>query len=256
MKTKKELEVYKVWRKQIEELSDGRYSSQISSIVGCPQTYVIKVWNKPENRHLPRPRFCAPRGETNHAWTCGRIFQRDGRVLVPAPEDHPHRRVYSYKKIGRILEHRLVMEKHLGRYLSPNEVVDHIDECALHNDIKNLRLFSKNSIHLKETISGRKKDVSFEGRLTLRHPRNHLKKDLPRIDRWKDMYRCGDARLLQILHGWLLLDKDSPYLLGTHRYLEQNKIDYFCDRKIKASVISLCQKWGLDQKLSRLKHLL
>lgn len=255
MKTSRDLEVYKIWRKKIEELSDGRYASEIVEIVGCPYKYVHKVWNKPENKHLPRPPFSSPRGERNHAWKHGRIFQKCGRVLTPAPIGHPNARTYSYKKIGRILEHRLVMEKHLGRYLDPIEVVDHIDECVIHNDVKNLRLFSSNGEHLRETTSGRMKDISVSGRQKLRSNLDD-RKDMKQVNRYRLMWLCGDARLLQILHAWLLLDKDSPYLLGTHRFLEQNNVDYCSSRKIKDNFVALCRKWGLDQKLYRSKHLL
>jgi hypothetical protein len=174
---------------------------------------------------------------------------------VPSVPGHPHSRIYGVKKIGRILEHRLKMEKHLGRYLDPIEVVDHIDECVLHNDIKNLRLFSKNSEHLKATISGRQKDISSRGRQNL-YSYNRRKGVFPQVDNHKKMWQSGDFRLLQILHAWLLLDKESPYLLGTHRYLIERQIDPENEKKIKHNVVLLCHKWELPQKLSRLEHLL
>jgi hypothetical protein len=70
------------------------------------------------------------------------------------------------------------------------------------------------------------------------------------------MWRVGDARLLQILHAHLLLDTNSPYLLGTHRYLEQNKIDWNSRESLRLATIDLCHKWELHHKLSELKHLL
>ena len=41
------------------------------------------------------------------------------------------------------MEHRLVIEKHLGRFLSPDEVVHHIDHDGHNNDINNLVVLSK-----------------------------------------------------------------------------------------------------------------
>ena len=44
---------------------------------------------------------------------------------------------------GYIREHILVMEKYLGRYLTEDEIVHHIDENKLNNDINNLKLMTK-----------------------------------------------------------------------------------------------------------------
>lgn len=48
------------------------------------------------------------------------------------------------KKDGKYqYEHRIVMEKYLGRKLRPDEAVHHIDENKLNNDIANLKLMTK-----------------------------------------------------------------------------------------------------------------
>jgi hypothetical protein len=60
---------------------------------------------------------------------------RDGYILVWAPEGHPHARCD-----GTIFEHRLVMEKKLGRYLEDWELVHHKDGNRQHNDEGNLEL--------------------------------------------------------------------------------------------------------------------
>jgi len=46
-------------------------------------------------------------------------------------------------KAGYIREHRLVMEKHIGRLLDRSEIVHHIDGNTLNNNIKNLELMNK-----------------------------------------------------------------------------------------------------------------
>lgn len=44
---------------------------------------------------------------------------------------------------GYVLEHRLVMERYIGRYLKPSEVVHHKDGDKLNNMIDNLELMSR-----------------------------------------------------------------------------------------------------------------
>lgn len=89
----------------------------------------------------------ARRGAKGANWRGGRRIDNDGYVLVYAPE-HPRNRC------GAVLEHRLVMEKILGRYLLPHEVVHHKDKNKQNNDPSNLELFSENSRHLKHERTG------------------------------------------------------------------------------------------------------
>jgi hypothetical protein len=62
--------------------------------------------------------------------------------------------IFIYNKDDRykgnhISEHRLVMEKHLGRHLKSEEVVHHIDRDITNNNIENLHLFNNNNEHAK-----------------------------------------------------------------------------------------------------------
>ena len=86
--------------------------------------------------------------ESNPAWNGGRKIRKDGYILVIAPKEHPHKADDIY-----ILEHRLVMEAKIGRYLKPSEVVHHIDGNPSNNDISNLELFSNQSEHIKKAHS-------------------------------------------------------------------------------------------------------
>lgn len=78
-------------------------------------------------------------GKRSNNWRGGKS-KKEGYVLIWNPK-HPH------SKNGYVFEHRLVMEKHLGRYLSPTEVVHHVNEILDDNRLENLKLFSSNGVH-------------------------------------------------------------------------------------------------------------
>ena|SRR3990167_9417979 len=66
-----------------------------------------------------------------------------GYILICNPK-HP----FSNNK-GYVREHRLVMERHIGRYLNSNEVVHHKNGIKDDNRIENLELFPNISEHMK-----------------------------------------------------------------------------------------------------------
>jgi len=76
-------------------------------------------------------------GSNNPNWKGGRRKDKDGYVLIYAP-DHPYCDVNSY-----VREHRLVMEKHLKRFLLSTEIPHHINENKEDNRIENLQLMTR-----------------------------------------------------------------------------------------------------------------
>ena len=66
-------------------------------------------------------------------------MNKDGYVFVRAPEGHP----YAYNNGRYIMEHRLVMEGVLGRYLTPEEEVHHKNGIRDDNIPTNLELWTK-----------------------------------------------------------------------------------------------------------------
>ena len=77
-------------------------------------------------------------------WKGGKTIDRWGYILVKRKK-HPYANPNGY-----VRQHRLVMEKHLGRYLLPTEKVHHIDGNKQNNKIKNLELLNSQSEHIKK----------------------------------------------------------------------------------------------------------
>lgn len=80
-------------------------------------------------------------GENHGQWKGGRYKSSSGYIWVLVP-GHPFGKDYGY-----VREHRLVMEKHLGRYLLPTEIIHHINEIKDDNRIENLMLLSSKGEH-------------------------------------------------------------------------------------------------------------
>lgn len=75
-------------------------------------------------------------GEKHACWNGGKRTTIHGYVEIYCPS-HPHA-----SKRKTVYEHRLVMEKHLGRYLNTDEIIHHINGNKKDNRIENLLLLS------------------------------------------------------------------------------------------------------------------
>lgn len=82
----------------------------------------------------------------------GYRWRMDGYVEVEA-HGHPQERDGGY-----VLEHRLVMEQRLGRYLLPHEDVHHLNGVRHDNRPENLELIGSRADHLRKHYGEREID--------------------------------------------------------------------------------------------------
>lgn len=168
-------------RAEIRRLIEGEglTQTQAAERLGCSRSAIERAGRK---MHLKTARTGPRSGEDHPEWKGGRVVGKHGYVEVYAPL-HPAARSGT----GRVLEHRLVMEVTLGRYLLPHEVVDHRDNHPRHNWPDNLRVYASNADHLRATLTGRWKD-SPRRSIPGAHPSSPRIRQCPSLD--ETLARC------------------------------------------------------------------
>ena len=111
----------------------------------CKKRFSVPMWKL---KWHPPCNFCSrqcywnwmkkeTKREKSNAWKGGRQKTSKGYIKCCKP-NHPN------NVGGYVLEHRLIMEKHLKRYLKPHEIVHHKNGIRDDNRLKNLELLVKN----------------------------------------------------------------------------------------------------------------
>lgn len=110
----------------------------------CKKDVEIKLCRKETFKYCSIK--CSSKGRINHRPTHykGGKLRHKGYIYVLSKE-HPNR-----DRDGYVTEHRLVIEKKIGRFLTRKEVVHHINGIRGDNRIENLELHSSQSEHMKE----------------------------------------------------------------------------------------------------------
>ena len=142
-------------RRMVEmDLPEGTIAAHFQCSVRCIQ-YRKKKAGIRSKRTGPK------NGDRHPNWKGGRKLVGE-YVYIYAPE-HPDR-----TKCGYVCEHRLVMERTLGRRLCHKEVVHHRDGNRANNTPGNLKIFSTNALHLRHELKGRIPKWSSEGKKRIR----------------------------------------------------------------------------------------
>lgn len=155
---------------RVREMRDaGMTTRAMGSVLGVSDEVVR---DRMIEAGIPRLPTSFP-GELNPAWKGGRTIDDDGYVMLFLP-DHPNATSNGY-----VREHRIVMEKKLGRFLLPTEVVHHIDGTRNNNDPENLELFSTNADHLRSTLKGCVPKWTEDGKRRIRdgHPSRRAERE-------------------------------------------------------------------------------
>lgn len=113
-----------------ELFESGHTAKEIAAVMGCSTYPVKRALVGMGLRRPAKQRQGQMAGALNPAWKGGRRTRPDGYVEV-------------WTISGPMLEHRVVVERELGRALSADEIVHHRDGNKQNNSFENLEVMTQ-----------------------------------------------------------------------------------------------------------------
>ncbi len=122
----------------------------ICSIEGCDGKARARGWC---NKHYKRwQRHGDP---LKSIYSCAGLFMV---LTIATNKSKPYWRTYDPKRKRNVPVHRLVVEYHLGRELTKDEIVHHKDDNGLYNAYSNLEVTTTNE-HIREHYPNKRTEV-------------------------------------------------------------------------------------------------
>ena len=170
----------KIWcekeTEKLKELYPVKTNEELIIEFGRTFISIYKKANKLKLKRNKRIEFInrseAKSREKASNWKGGKKKNKKGYVLI-LKKEHPFSGASGY-----IMEHRLVMEKKLGRYLKKKEIVHHKNGVKDDNRIENLEVML-NGQHTKKHHTGSKRSsitknkISEKAKERLKNKKNH-----------------------------------------------------------------------------------
>jgi hypothetical protein len=197
-------------------IEQGQTLQEISNLAfqRCGRRWSTAGISKLCSKHeIQMPRSGPRNGHLHKGWKGGRTENKDGYIEIYS-YGHPNAKKHTHY----ILEHRLVVEKDLGRFLLKTEVVHHKNGVKTDNRLENLELFESNAKHLAATLKGNVPKWTEQGKANIlaanlrpKKPANYSQEEIQR--------RRARCQLRNAIQRELKLCV-PPNTLQSHHYLE------------------------------------